>query len=117
MRHREFLDGLLDELGVVEDATLVVHDWGSALGFDWARRHPDRVRAIAYMEGIVRPIAGWEEWPEAARSIFQGLRSPAGEQMILEGNVFVERILPASILRKLSDEEMEEYRRPFAAAR
>lgn len=115
VRHREFLDGLLDELGVVDEATLVVHDWGSALGFDWARRHPDRVRAIAYMEAIVQPIPGWEEWPEAARSIFQGLRSPAGEEMILEGNVFVDRILPASILRKLSDEEMEEYRRPFAA--
>jgi haloalkane dehalogenase len=114
MCHREFLDGLLDALDVHDDVTLIVHDWGSALGFDWARRHPDSVRAITYMEAIVQPIAGWEQWPEAARSIFQGLRSPAGEQMILEGNVFVERILPASVLRKLSDEEMAEYRRPFA---
>jgi haloalkane dehalogenase len=115
MRHREFLDGLLEALGATENVILVLHDWGSALGFDWARRHSDSVRAIAYMEGIVRPISGWEEWPEAARPVFQGLRSAAGEQMILERNIFVERILPASVLRELSDEEMNEYRRPFAA--
>lgn len=115
MCHRQFLDGLLESLDVTEDVTLVVHDWGSALGFDWARRHPDCVRGIAYMEAISRPLAGWQEWPEAARSIFQGLRSPAGEKMILEGNVFVERILPASVLRALTEDEMDEYRRPFAA--
>jgi haloalkane dehalogenase len=115
VRHRDFLDALLDTLELGDEVVLVVHDWGSALGFDWARRHPDRVRAIAYMEAIVRPIAGWEEWPEAARSIFQGLRSPAGEQLVLERNLFVERILPASILRTLDEEEMDEYRRPFAA--
>jgi len=115
VRHREFLDGLLDQvLGDAGNVTLVVHDWGSALGFDWARRHPDRVRGIAYMEGIVRPLSGWDEWPEIARPIFQGFRSPAGEEMILERNLFVEAILPASIQRTLSDEEMAEYRRPFA---
>jgi haloalkane dehalogenase len=92
--------------------TLVVHDWGSALGFDWARRHPDRVKGIAYMEAIVRPLR-WAEWPEAARRDFQGFRSPAGEAMVLEQNVFVERVLPGSILRKLLDAEMEAYRRPF----
>ncbi|MDQ2876495.1 MAG: haloalkane dehalogenase [Actinomycetota bacterium] len=113
-RHRDFLDGLLESLGVTDDVTLVVHDWGSALGFDWARRHPASIRGIAYMEALVRPLDGWAEWPEAARSIFQRLRSPAGEQMILDGNAFVERILPASVLRPLSDEAMGEYRRPFA---
>jgi pimeloyl-ACP methyl ester carboxylesterase/MFS family permease len=112
-RHRDFLDGLLESLGVTDNVTLVVHDWGSALGFDWARRHAASVRGIAYMEAIVRPLDGWAEWPGAARSIFQRLRSPAGEEMILEGNAFVERILPASVLRPLSDEEMGEYRRPF----
>jgi haloalkane dehalogenase len=114
VRHREFLDGLLDALDLGDDVTLVVHDWGSALGFDWARRHRDRVAGIAYMEAIVRPLDGWDEWPESARSIFQGMRSPAGEQLVLERNLFVDRILPASILRTLSDEEMDEYRRPFA---
>jgi haloalkane dehalogenase len=114
-RHREFLDALLDTLGVGGDVTLVVHDWGSALGFDWARRHPQRVRAIAYMEALVRPVTGWDEWPRDARSIFQGLRSAAGEQLILERNIFVERILPASVLRPLTEDEMGEYRRPFAA--
>jgi haloalkane dehalogenase len=114
-RHREFLDALLDALGVTGEVTLIVHDWGSALGFDWARRHPDRVRGIVYMEAIVRPYADWDAWPEAARSMFQGLRSPAGEQLILEQNMFVERILPASVLRALGEDELDEYRRPFAA--
>jgi len=114
-RHREFLDGLLEVLGVGRDVVLVVHDWGSALGFDWAHRHPGQVAAIAYMEALVRPLAGWDEWPPDARSIFQRLRSEAGEQLILDRNVFVERILPASVLRPLTEEEMGEYRRPFAA--
>ena len=102
-------------LGVTEKVTLVVHDWGSVLGFDWANRHRGAVRGIAYMEAIVRPLV-WDEWPEAARGVFQGFRSEAGEAMVLEGNVFVERVLPGSILRKLSAEEMTEYRRPFAEA-
>jgi haloalkane dehalogenase len=114
-RHREFLDALLEGLGVGADVVLVVHDWGSALGFDWARRHPGRVAAIAYMEALVRPFDSWDEWPPDARSIFQRLRSSAGEEMILDRNVFVERILPASVLRSLTAEEMGEYRRPFAA--
>ncbi len=107
--HREFLDAFLDAVvGTHEAVALVVHDWGGALGFDWARRHPDRVRGIAYMEAIVAPIPGWDAWPEAARSVFQGFRSPAGEEMVLERNLFVERVLPGSIIRPLSDEEMAE---------
>jgi len=115
VEHRRYLDALLETLGVTERVTLVIHDWGSALGFDWANRHRGAVRGIAYMEAIVRPLV-WDEWPEAARGVFQGFRSDAGETMVLEGNVFVERVLPGSILRKLSDEEMAEYRRPFAEA-
>ena len=113
VEHREYLDGLLDQLDLGDGVTLVIHDWGSALGFDWANRHRDRVRGIVYMEAVVRPVE-WEEWPEAARGIFQALRSEAGEEMILARNLFVEAILPASIARKLSDDEMNEYRRPFA---
>nr|MBA2349998.1 haloalkane dehalogenase [Solirubrobacterales bacterium] len=113
VRHREFLDAFLEAVGVGSHVTLVIHDWGSALGFDWARRHPDRVAGIAYMEAFVRPLDGWEAWPEGARGIFQGLRSPAGEAMVLEKNLFVEAILPSSIQRTLEPEEMEEYRRPF----
>lgn len=109
--HARYLDAWFDALGL-RDVTLVVHDWGSALGFHWARRHPDRVRGLVYMEAIVRPVT-WEEWPEAARKIFQTMRSPAGEEVILAKNAFVERILPASILRRLSDDEMAEYRRPW----
>ena len=93
---------------------VVGHDWGSALGFDWANRHRERVAGIAYMEAIVRPLS-WAEWPEASRRMFQGFRSAAGEEMILDRNLFVERVLPASILRKLKPAEMAEYRRPFAA--
>jgi len=115
VEHREFLDALLERLGARERVTLVLHDWGSALGFDWANRHRAAVRGIAYMEAIVRPLT-WAEWPEAARGIFQTLRSDAGEQLILERNLFVERILPASILRALSAAEMAEYRRPYLEA-
>ena len=112
VQHREYLDGALEALGVESDVTLVIHDWGSALGFDWANRHRDAVKGIAYMEGIVRPVS-WDEWPEAARGVFQGFRSTAGEDMVLDKNTFVERVLPGSILRDLSEEEMEVYRRPF----
>ena len=112
--HRKYLSGLIDAVvGPSESVVLVVHDWGSALGFDWANHHRDRVRGIAYMEGIVRPVAGWEEWSAAATPIFQGFRSDKGEAMILDRNMFVERVLPGSVLRKLTEAEMAEYRRPF----
>ncbi len=109
--HARYLDAWFDALGL-RDVTLVVHDWGSALGFWWARRHQGRVRGIAYMESIVRPLT-WAEWPDNARKIFQAMRSPAGEELVLDKNVFVERILPASIMRRLDDAEMEAYRRPW----
>lgn len=115
VEHRRYLDGFLEQLGVTERVVLVVHDWGSGLGFDWANRHRDAVAGIAYMEAIVRPVT-WAEWPEAARGVFQGFRSPAGEEMVLVKNVFVERVLPGSIIRRLDDVEMAEYRRPFLNA-
>lgn len=115
LEHREYFDAALDALGVKDRVTLVLHDWGTALGFDWANRHRDSVMGIAHMEGIVMPVT-WDDWPEAARGIFQGLRSEAGEEMILEKNVFVERVLPGSVIRKLSEEEMAVYRRPFVNA-
>jgi haloalkane dehalogenase len=113
VEHRDYLDGLIDALGVRENVTLVIHDWGSALGFDWANRHRDAVKGIAYMEAIVRPMT-WDDWNEAARPVFQGFRSPKGENMVLEKNIFVERVLPGSVLRGLTEEEMAVYRRPFA---
>jgi haloalkane dehalogenase len=112
--HRDFLDRFIAAVVPPEQSlVMVVHDWGSALGFDWANRHRDRVRGIAYMEAIVRPIASWGQWSAAATPVFQGFRSDKGEAMILDRNLFVERVLPGSILRKLSDAEMAEYRRPF----
>jgi haloalkane dehalogenase len=112
--HRKYIDAFIDAvIGEREKILFVIHDWGSALGFDWASRHRDRVRGIVYMEGIVRPIASWQEWSEAAIPIFQGFRSDKGESMILDRNMFVERVLPGSVLRKLSDAEMTEYRKPF----
>lgn len=113
VEHRHYLDALLEQLDLGDRVTLVIHDWGSALGFDWARRHPDRVKGIAYMEAIVRPLS-WAEWPESIKPIFQGFRSEAGEEMVLEKNLFVERVLPGSVLRGLTEEEMAVYRRPFA---
>lgn len=112
VEHREYLDGLLDELDIGGNVTLVIHDWGSALGFDWANRHRDRMKGICYMEAIVRPVT-WDEWPDAATRIFQGFRSEAGEDMVIEKNLFIEAVLPGSIIRDLSDAEMDEYRRPF----
>ena len=113
--HARYLDAWFEALGLTANVVLVVHDWGSALGFHWARRHPDRVAGIAYMESIVRPVT-WQEWPDAARKVFQAMRSPGGEEMVLQKNVFVERILPASVLRGLGDEEMQRYRTPYREA-
>ena len=112
VEHRRYLDELLDRLALGDSVTLVVHDWGSALGFDWARRNDRRIAGIAYMEAIVRPVE-WSDWPEAAREIFEGFRSDAGEKMVIEDNLFVEAVLPGSILRDLTPEEHDEYRRPF----
>ena len=110
--HYEYLEGAFERLELTADMVLVVHDWGSALGFHWANNHRDAVAGLCYMEAIVRPLT-WSEFPDAARSIFQGFRSPAGEDLVLDKNYFVERVLPGSILRDLSEEEMNEYRRPF----
>ncbi|MCG8506780.1 MAG: haloalkane dehalogenase [Sphingomonadales bacterium] len=112
VEHRRYLDGLLDTLGVTENVTLVIHDWGSALGFDWARRHADAIRGIAFMEGIVAPLS-WDDWPEESRGVFQAMRSEAGDGMVLEKNFFVERLLPAAVLRELSEAEMAVYRAPY----
>jgi haloalkane dehalogenase len=108
----DYLDGLLREIDADQNITLVIHDWGSGLGFHWARLSPESVKGIAYMEAIVMPMT-WEDWPESARGIFQGFRSPKGEDLVLERNMFVEAVLPSSIIRDLSDEEMAAYRAPF----
>ena len=113
VEHRHYLDALLEQLDVTDRVTLVIHDWGSALGFDWARRHPRAVQGIVYMEALVGPLTSWEQWPATARSIFQGFRSEAGENLILEKNYFIERVLPASVLDPLSEPDMAEYRRPY----
>ncbi|BFM15023.1 haloalkane dehalogenase [Pseudomaricurvus alkylphenolicus] len=107
-----YLQELLEALDVKQNVTLVIHDWGSALGFHWANQHRDAVRGIAYMEGIVMPVE-WDDWPESARGIFQGFRSAKGEDLILNRNMFIEGVFPSAIIRKLTEEEMNEYRRPF----
>jgi haloalkane dehalogenase len=110
---REYLFGLWDALDLGDRVVLVLHDWGSALGFDWANQHRDRVAGIAFMEAIVTPMT-WPDFHKSVRDVFQGFRSPAGESMVLEQNIFVEAELPRAIRRRLSDEEMDRYRRPFA---
>jgi haloalkane dehalogenase len=112
---RDYLYALWDELDLGDRVILVLHDWGSALGFDWANRHHDRVAGIAYMEAVAMPI-DWSDFPGPMRNIFQGFRSPQGESMVLEQNTFVEGVLPASVKRQLSDEEMDHYREPFRNA-
>lgn len=114
--HFEYFSSALDALGVRENVTLVLHDWGSALGFHWANQHREAVKGICYMEAIVAPIPTWDDFSKDAAPVFQGFRSPAGEEMVLEKNVFVERVLPGSVLRGLTEAEMTVYRRPFAEA-
>lgn len=108
----QYLQGLLAELAVERNVTLVIHDWGSALGFHWAMNHADAIRGVAYMEAIVCPLS-WDDWPESARGIFMGFRSDKGEDLVLQRNMFVEAVLPSSVIRKLSDVEMAAYRAPF----
>jgi len=111
VEHRKYLDAFLEAVGVKENVFFIVHDWGSSLGFDWANRHRDAIKGIAYMEAIL-PLT-WDNWPEDGKNVFQGFRSPAGEEMILDKNIFVEIVLPGSVIRKLTDEEMAVYRRPY----
>jgi len=109
---RDYLFGLWDALDLGDNVTLVLHDWGSALGFDWANQHRDRVRGIAFMEAVVTPMS-WSDFPSSVREVFQGFRSSQGEKMVLEQNLFVEAVLPGAIQRRLSEEEMHHYRQPF----
>ena len=110
--HARYLDAWFDAVGLEEKVILVGHDWGSALAFHWANRNRDRVGGIVYMEAIVQSLT-WDQWPDAATRIFQGFRSDSGEEMILDNNVFVERVLPGSIIRDLSEQEMSVYREPY----
>ncbi|MXY39377.1 MAG: haloalkane dehalogenase [Rhodospirillaceae bacterium] len=111
--HSTFIDAWLDAVLPEGRLRFVVHDWGGALGFHWAARHPERVAGIAYMETVVCPVR-WADWPEQARGIFQGFRSPKGEDLILNRNLFIEGVLPNAVMRDLTDEEMAAYRKPFA---
>lgn len=110
--HREHLDAWFDAVLPDGEVTLVVHDWGSGLGFDWANRHRDRVAGIAYMEAVVMPVS-WTDWPGGEEGLFGAFRSESGEELVLERNMFIERVLPASVMRDLSDEEMDRYREPY----
>ena len=116
VEHRKYLFALLEELGVNANVTLVIHDWGSGLGFHWAHQNPGAVKGIAFMEAIVAPMTTWDMFPTGLVELFKGFRSPAGEQMVLNDNTFIEVVLPKSILRDLSETEMAEYRRPFTEA-
>jgi haloalkane dehalogenase len=108
--HQRYLDAWFDELGLEKNVILVLHDWGSALGFHWAYRHPERVKAMVYMEGIVRPFRSWDEWPDITRAFFQAQRSEKGEDLILQKNLFIEYLLP---LRHISKDAMDVYRSHF----
>jgi len=106
-----YVDGLLESIGANQNVTLVIHDWGTGVGFLWAMRHPAAVKGVAYMEGIVKPVS-WRDWPESAVGIFKGFRSDKGEDLILNRNMFIEGVLPSSVIRPLSNAEMDAYRAP-----
>ena len=115
VEHREYLHALYEELDLGDSVILILHDWGSALGFDWAKQNRDRIQGIVYMEAIVRPLT-WQDWPENARGVFQAFRSDAGEQMVIDKNMFVERVLPNAIMREVDEATMAIYRKPFLNA-
>jgi len=115
VEHKRWLDEFLKLINIGEKVVLVIHDWGSALGFDWAKRNANKVIGIVYMEALVCPIK-WKDWPEKATQVFKGFRSEAGEDMVIEKNIFVEKVLPGSIIRDLTNEEMDVYRRPFLSS-
>ena len=110
--HKHYWREALKSLGVKKNIIFVLHDWGSVLGFDYFADRPDAVDGICHMEAIYDRME-WGDWPESSRKIFQGLRGDGGEEMILKKNIFVEKILPASILKRVTKEDMDEYRRPF----
>ena len=112
----KFTFALLEELGVNQNVTFVLHDWGSAIGFHWANQNQDKVKAIAFMEAIPTAFPSWDDFPKELHSTIGMLRSPDGDQVVLEENFFIETLMPSAILRTLTPEEHEEYRRPFAQA-
>ncbi len=112
---RDYLFSLWEQLKLGNDIVFVLHDWGSALGFDWASQHPDRLQALVFMEAFVMPIE-WEDFPEPGRTLFRALRSPAGDDLVLNQNIFIEKLLPGGTLRQLAEDEMAEYRRPYLKA-
>jgi haloalkane dehalogenase len=114
IEHAEYLYALLEELDL-NNVTLVIHDWGSALGFNWAALNPEKIKSIVYMEAITGPIESWDDWPEQARNIFQLFRSDAGEELILEKNFFVERVFAGDVgmHRALEKQELDAYIKPF----
>ena len=107
---KHYIDAWFDALQLTDDIIMVVLDWGSVLGFSWAQRHPERIKALVYTEAIVRPFRSWDEWPEATREFFKAQRTPDGDELILRKNLFIEYLLP---LRGISHEAMEVYRRPY----
>ena len=111
--HYKYLSAWIDCMNFSGKLNFVIHDWGSGLGFHWANEHRDKVQTITHMESIAGPIANWDLWPDVARKIFQAMRTPAGEEIVLKKNMFVERLLPGSVLRGLTKEEMAVYREPY----
>ncbi|MBT4043655.1 MAG: haloalkane dehalogenase [Rhodospirillaceae bacterium] len=112
LEQREYLYALWDQIGVEKNAIFVIHDWGSALGFDWANQNRDKVQGIAYMEAVVKPL-NWSDFPDLGRNVFQGFRSENGDSMVLDKNIFVERVLPGAVIRDMSEAEMDHYRKPY----
>ncbi|HUO32202.1 MAG TPA: haloalkane dehalogenase [Bryobacteraceae bacterium] len=110
--HRNYLFNLWDQLDLGNRIVLVLDDWGAVMGFEWARQNSHRVRGIVHMEAIAAPL-NWPDIPEYGHPLFKALRSQEGERMVLDENIFIEKILPQAVIRHLTDEELNHYRSPF----
>lgn len=115
VEHQQYIDAAFEAIGISENVTIVVHDWGSQLGFTWAKAHESQMKGIAYLQALIADFE-WSHWPEEVQALFHRFRSDEGEELVLQQNFFVEKILPAMVIREVTEEEMNEYRRPYRKA-
>ncbi|MGY8957863.1 MAG: haloalkane dehalogenase, partial [Alphaproteobacteria bacterium] len=111
--HLIYFDGALEALGVRENVTLVMHDWGGSLGLSWANRHPDALKGLAHCEIVVANHASYDSYRDGHGERVRRAQGPEGEALVLEGNFFVENVFTGGVIREVDAETMAEIRRPY----